>query len=307
MTKLDADSDGAPVGQTSPVTRRTLLEWLGKGAVMGLFSPLVQACGQGPGGVSDSDGFGADAADDMFHDFPGDLAAGDARETDEGSPDNAPADAPGDSTDAGPGDEGPQPETDTGPDCGFEPGPENHPVMYGWGERTVDRQDLAGILSSWELQVDGLVASPRKFSFCELRDLDLDFQLTDFHCVEGWSILDVPWDGIRLSRILDLVEPLPAATFLKITCRGGIYTESLPIDVARESRTLLAMGIGSNTLPLKHGFPCRIVVPRLLGYKCPKYVERIELVTEEHVGFWPAYGYKVSGEVPPERLREGRY
>lgn len=272
----------------APVTRRTLLEWVGKATVVGLFSPLIEACGHGPGSGPGVDAFAP--PDGFGHD--GGITA-----PDEGM--DGSADPGGTEPDGG--------ETDAGGECGFEPGPTDHPVMQGWGERTVDRQDLAQILASWQLTVDGMVARPRTFSFCELRDLGLDFQATDFHCVEGWSILDVPWDGVRLSRVLDMVQPDPDATFLKITCRGGVYTESLSLGVAREPRTLIGLGIGGNTLPLKHGFPCRIVVPRLLGYKNPKYVERIELVTTEHVGFWSKFGYPVAGEVAPARLREGKY
>jgi DMSO/TMAO reductase YedYZ molybdopterin-dependent catalytic subunit len=49
------------------------------------------------------------------------------------------------------------------------------------------------------------------------------------------------------------------------------------------------------------------VVPRLLGYKNPKYVNGIELVEEQPDGFWPQYGYTIEGEVPAARLRPGKY
>ena len=70
---------------------------------------------------------------------------------------------------------------------------------------------------------------------------------------------------------------------------------------------MLALGINGHTLPLKHGFPARVVVPRLLGYKNPKFVRRIELVDFEHVGYWSNFGYAVEGLVPEDRLREGKY
>ncbi len=297
MSDRDAEETGAGGTTPGPVTRRTLLEWLGKASVVGLFSPLIEACGHGPGAESGLDGFAVDASFDLSQDpgsQPTDEGQSDRPGTDQGNPDE----------DSGNSDVA---RDEGGSGCDFAPGPTDHPVMQGWGERTVDQQDLAGILATWQLTVDGMVSRPRTFSFCELRDLGLSFQATDFHCVEGWSILDVPWDGVQLSRILDLVEPDSAATFLKITCRGGTYTESLSVDIAREPRSLLGLGIGGNTLPLKHGFPCRIVVPRLLGYKNSKYIERIELVTSEHVGFWPKFGYTVHGEVPAARLREGKY
>lgn len=191
--------------------------------------------------------------------------------------------------------------------CDFAPGALARPDLAAWNVRTVDPQDLALLISTWSLRVDGLVQEPLHVSFCELRDLGLVRQVTDFHCVEGWSVYDVPWDGIPLSHLLAKVGPSSAAKFLKIHCVGGKYFEQLPIAVAMEGKTMLAIGVDGSTLPLGHGFPARIVVPRLLGYKSAKYVERIELVESAPEAFWPQYGYTMSGEVPGERLRPGKY
>ena len=101
--------------------------------------------------------------------------------------------------------------------------------------------------------------------------------MTDFHCVEGWSVYDVQWNGVHLQRLFDLVQPTAAATYVTFHTLGDIYNESLKLDVALEPRTILGYGVGGNTLPVEHGFPLRVVIPRLLGYKNAKYIERIEL------------------------------
>ena len=74
--------------------------------------------------------------------------------------------------------------------------------------------------------------------------------------------------------------------------------------MALEPKTLLAYGIDCATLPLDHGFPLRLVVPRLLGYKGPKYVHRIELTDGPIEGYWVARGYPYDGEVPESRHRQ---
>jgi DMSO/TMAO reductase YedYZ molybdopterin-dependent catalytic subunit len=189
----------------------------------------------------------------------------------------------------------------------FNPGAGNHPVFSNWGERTVDRQDLQEILQSWRLGVEGMVESPRVYTFADLVELPRTDMLVDFHCVEGWSIYDVPWNGLHLSKIFEQVKPTANATHVTFHTIGGKYNESLPLDVALESKTMLAYGIGGNTLPLKHGFPLRIVIPRLLAYKNAKYVERLELTDRPLGGFWVAAGYPYDGEVPDSRLRPGKY
>jgi DMSO/TMAO reductase YedYZ molybdopterin-dependent catalytic subunit len=74
-----------------------------------------------------------------------------------------------------------------------------------------------------------------------------------------------------------------------------------------ESGTMLAYGVAGSTLPLDHGFPLRVVVPRLLGYKNAKYAERLELADKPLIGYWVAAGYDLSGLVPQTRLRSGHY
>lgn len=285
--------------------RRTLLEWMGRATVLGLASPLVQACGSSADRGADAAGL--DGLDGLGHDLTGVPDGG-------GVPDGADS--------AGDGDLGPEADLTTAPidrtllaaDGACAPAgiPEpskasSNDLFANWNVRTVDEQALVDLLTNWQLRIDGLVATPRTFRFCDLLQLGLKGQLTDFHCVEGWSVYDVPWDGLRLADLLELVQPLASATHVSVGCRGGIYTESLPLAVAHEPKTLLALGVAGHTLPVSHGFPARLVVPRLLGYKNPKYVETLTLADHELVGFWPKYGYPVSGEVPPERLRPGKY
>jgi len=179
--------------------------------------------------------------------------------------------------------------------------------LASWRVRTVDPPELGALLATWHLTVDGLCAAPQTFTFADLLCLPRQDQVTDFHCVEGWSVYDVPWNGVHLQRLFDLVQPTAAATHVTFHTVGNVYNESLPLDVALEPRTMLGYGVGGNTLPVDHGFPLRVVIPRLLGYKNAKYVERIELAAAPVDGFWVQGGYPYAGEVPPGRLRDGKY
>ena len=261
-----------------PVTvgRRTALEWLGGGAVVALSSLVLGCDGEtatlplntDTGSVGKDGGLiGPDLGPDVG---PGDLFSPDAS-------------------------------------FPFQPGPGKHKVYSAWGERTVDPQDITKILASWKLKVDGLVDGPRTFTLAELVALERHSMIKDFHCVEGWSIYDVPWDGVRLSTLLSAVKPKGTATHVVFHTIRGQYNESLPLAVAQEPNALLGYGVGGNTLPLKHGFPLRVVVPRLLGYKNAKYVERVELTNKQLNGFWVNAGYPYKGEVPAARLRPGKY
>jgi hypothetical protein len=176
-----------------------------------------------------------------------------------------------------------------------------------WPAKTVDEQDLESILATWRLTIDGMVANPMTLSFAEMIALPRRDETVDFHCVEGWSVLDIPWNGIHIKTLADKVIPDKNATHITFHTINSAYNESLPIEVALEPKTLLAYGVDCRTIPLSHGFPLRLVVPRLLAYKSAKYVTRLEFTDEPVFGYWVAVGYPYDGEVPESRLRDGKY
>jgi hypothetical protein len=279
------------------VTRRTLLDWLGTSAVLSLTACqdelLVGGGTAGAGGPS-TGGSGSGGA-------TGHAAGGPP--TSIGARGGAAGAGRGNASGDGGAGGGAGSERGGVP---FAPGPE--PTDLGnWRQRTVDPQDLVSILATWQLTIDGMVRAPRVLSFAEVTELPRQDQITDFHCVEGWSVYDVPWNGVHISQLLDLVEPLAGATHLTFDCFGDGYDESLPLGVALEPRTMLAYGVGGNTLPLAHGFPLRTVVPRLFGYKNAKHVQRIVVTDQPVDGYWVRRGYPYAGEVQESRLREGKY
>ena len=157
------------------------------------------------------------------------------------------------------------------------------------------------------ISLAGVTGGTFTLSFAELLQLDRVDQVTDFHCVEQWSVLDVPWSGVHLSTLFEQARPLDTATHVTFHCFGDIYRESLPLAEALEPRTILAYGIDCATMPLEHGFPLRLVIPRKWGYKNAKYVHRVELADEPVYGPWVRMGNTYEGDVSAAKLREGKY
>ena len=188
----------------------------------------------------------------------------------------------------------------------FTPGPGNA-LLDQFVIFTVDEQSVENTIKTWQLTVDGLVQNPLTLTFADLLKMNTVRQETDFHCVTGWSVYDVPWVGVSIKALLDLVTPLDTATHVTYHCQGDIYTESSTLAEALEPKSIMAYGVGENTLPLEHGFPLRLIIPRKLGYKNAKYVYRIELTDMPHSGYWEERGYPIEADVPDSRLREGKY
>jgi DMSO/TMAO reductase YedYZ molybdopterin-dependent catalytic subunit len=142
----------------------------------------------------------------------------------------------------------------------------------------------------WHLRVDGVCGKPLVLRYPDLLALEQVEDTSDFHCVTGWSKLDVRWRGVRLSTVLALAEPEADATFLLCHAWDG-YTTNLPLEEALKDDVLLVHTAEGEPLPCEHGGPVRMITPQLWAWKGAKWIRRLELLTEDRRGFWEERGY----------------
>lgn len=144
-------------------------------------------------------------------------------------------------------------------------------------------------LASWQIRVFGLVEQEIELDWQEFTGLEWVTITADFHCVTQWSSLDNTWEGVPLASLIAPARPLPMARFVMAHCFGG-YTTSLPIDVAMEEG-LLAHRQNGQELGQDHGWPVRLIIPSRYGWKSAKWLNGIELMSEDAPGFWEQRGY----------------
>ena len=93
--------------------------------------------------------------------------------------------------------------------------------------------------ASFRLVLDGAVRRPTTLDWNGLLELEQVDDTSDFHCVTGWSKLDIPWRGVRLATVAALVEPDDAVTH--VVCHGSDgYDTNLPLAEALKDDVLLA-------------------------------------------------------------------
>jgi DMSO/TMAO reductase YedYZ molybdopterin-dependent catalytic subunit len=153
-------------------------------------------------------------------------------------------------------------------------------------------------LKSWHLKIEGLVEKPLALRFDEIQALPKKTQVKNFICVEGWGLDDQTWEGVHLEEIFSKVKISPKAKYVSFYATGGKYKDSLSIQEALEPETMLAYRLNGKDLPPKNGFPLRLVIPRMYGYKGVKWVERIFFTEKQEVGYWEEQGYSVDGSIP---------
>jgi DMSO/TMAO reductase YedYZ molybdopterin-dependent catalytic subunit len=143
----------------------------------------------------------------------------------------------------------------------------------------------------WSLRIDGLVRKPVNLTYDQLLALPRAHQVSDFHCVTGWSVDGVRWSGIRLHELLRLVEPFPSAHAIRFVSAEEPYDDSLTLEQALLPNVMLALEMDGTPLSRPHGAPARIVIPEMYGYKGVKWLARMELVAKQPTGYWEGLGY----------------
>ncbi len=148
---------------------------------------------------------------------------------------------------------------------------------------------------TWDFRAEGLVGNPVRLTYDEFLAQARTEDVSDFHCVTGWSRLDMRWEGVRFSDIAKLVKPGNDARFATIVCDGG-YTTSLPLDELMEPDVLFAYNFEGKPLEPVHGGPLRLVVPKKYAYKSAKWVRSVVFTKEQELGFWEQRGYSNSAD-----------
>jgi sulfite oxidase len=180
-------------------------------------------------------------------------------------------------------------------------------------------------LSTWRLQVDGLMHQPRSFSLEELvaaftrRDSTATLVCAGLRRDEFLTLGPLPgelpwgpepastgiWAGIGLGDLLHAVGVAEEARYVEFTGLDQVerhgrrfgFGGSIPVAKAMEDGVLLATHLHGVTLPPAHGFPLRALVPGWVGARSVKWLGRITLRQDPSPNYFQAQAYRIQREV----------
>jgi DMSO/TMAO reductase YedYZ molybdopterin-dependent catalytic subunit len=158
----------------------------------------------------------------------------------------------------------------------------------------------------WTLRVHGRVDHPFAITFAELLAMPMVEEYVTLSCVSnevgGPLVGTAKWLGVPLRTLIDRAGVQKGADQLVGRSVDG-FTTGMPTAAVFDGRTaLLAVGMNGEPLPVKHGFPARLVVAGLYGYvSATKWVTEIEATTfQAYDAYWVPRGWDQQAPIKTE-------
>lgn len=148
----------------------------------------------------------------------------------------------------------------------------------------------------WSLRFEGLVENPFTLDYARLKEFPAQESVCALGCISdppgGRLLGEALWRGVPLQALIARAGMRPEAQFAHLHASDGYVTS---IRLLHLNYALLAYAMNGAPLRPEHGFPARLLVPGLYGYKMPKWVKQIVFSAVPLAGFWESQGWSPEG------------
>jgi DMSO/TMAO reductase YedYZ molybdopterin-dependent catalytic subunit len=146
----------------------------------------------------------------------------------------------------------------------------------------------------WRVEVAGSVTNPKTYRIEDIKAMPSTIQETTLECISngvgGHLISNTMWKGVPLQQLIQAAGPKPDV--VQIVFHGAdAYSDDISLELAMRPITLLAYEMNGEPLPMRHGFPLRVIVPGMVGEKSIKWITRIELRDHAAKQFYEKQGW----------------
>jgi DMSO/TMAO reductase YedYZ molybdopterin-dependent catalytic subunit len=154
--------------------------------------------------------------------------------------------------------------------------------------------DPSLVAAQWSLTFKGLVDNPFTIGYDEIKALPSELRTHTLACISnpvGGSLIgNGRWRGVSFADLLKRAKPQQGAVDIVVKGADG-YTDSFTVDAGLNNNGLLAYEMNGAPLNQKHGYPLRLLIPGIFGMKNCKWITEVELVNNDHKGYWQRQGW----------------
>lgn len=147
-------------------------------------------------------------------------------------------------------------------------------------------------LEDWRLAVSGQVERQLSLSMSDLLAIPARHHYVTLECVDnpvgGPLMGNALWTG---PLVRDILHRAGAGGSTLIFEAADNYGEGIPLAAVQTADPIIAYGMNGETLSRAHGYPARLVVPGLYGFKSVKWITGLRVVAGTSVGAWAAHGW----------------
>ena len=158
-------------------------------------------------------------------------------------------------------------------------------------------------LDTWTLTFGGRADSPFSLTYDELLAMPMVERYITLCCVSnevGGSLVgNAKWLGVPLRNLVEQAGARPDGDQVVGRSVEG-FTVGFPTSAVFDGReALVAVGMNGEPLPLKHGFPARLVVSGLYGYvSATKWLSEVEFAGwDDFDAYWVPRGWSKVGPI----------
>ena len=149
--------------------------------------------------------------------------------------------------------------------------------------------------NDYRLKVHGVINQEKSFTLKELRELKMINKTVTIECIgneiNGNLIGNALWTGFSIFDLINDLGLKKGATAVKYTCQDGYFMTN-SIDELRNSNVIGALYMNLEPLPVKYGFPLKIIYPGYHGVRQPGWVTEIEVLNTEPADYWSGSFWK---------------
>jgi DMSO/TMAO reductase YedYZ molybdopterin-dependent catalytic subunit len=162
--------------------------------------------------------------------------------------------------------------------------------------------------AAYRLVIEGEVDTPLSLTLAEIKnDFPAVTEMRTLQCISnpagGNLIGNAIWTGVPLAALLEAAGLRGSGRHLKLESADDYHT-GIPRELAHDPHSLLVYEMNGEPLPADHGFPLRALWPGRYGQKQPKWLQRITVQRQAHIGHWEGQGWSDEARVQPTSIIE---
>jgi hypothetical protein len=146
--------------------------------------------------------------------------------------------------------------------------------------------------SSWKLKIVRNPGDTLFLTLDEIKALPKTEIVFDFKCIEGWSQIS-HWGGVKFSDLAKKYNLYPQTqmSYAGLMTPDKQYYVGIDMASMMHPQTILCYEMNGKPLPLKHGYPLRLMIPVKYGIKSLKRIGTLFFSNTPPPDYWYERGY----------------